>query len=139
MCSGYWPWGVPVSRRSPRKALQGLVDCLHGVHVEPLRLARRDDVGAEHEVPTIGLGNDHPLRARQAESLARVEEPFDLFGDGADRLDMPDLVDSPRHGQILAQRDVREGAQQATHLGTGRRVAIDAPVALLERNGGREG
>jgi hypothetical protein len=139
VCSGYCPWGVPVSRRSPREELQGLMDRRHGVHVEPLFLTRRDDVEAEHEVPAIGLGNDHPLRARQAERLTCVEEPFDLFGDGADGLDMPDLVDGPRHGQILAQRDVREGAQQATHLGAGRGVAIDAPVALLERNGGREG
>jgi len=46
---------------------------------------------------------------------------------------------APRHSQALAQRDVREGAQQATHLGAGRGVAIDAPIALLERHGGREG
>ena len=67
------------------------------------------------------------MRARQAEILARVEEPFDLFGDRANGLDMADLIDGPCHGQILAQRDVREGAQQATHLGAGRGVPIDAP------------
>ena len=54
------------------------MDRLHGVHVKPLFLTRRDDVGAEHEVPAIGLGNDHPLCARQAEILARVKEPFDF-------------------------------------------------------------
>ena len=63
--------GVPVSRRSPREELQGLMDRFHGVHVEPLFLTRRDDVGTEHEVPAIGLGNDHPLCTRQAEILAR--------------------------------------------------------------------
>ena len=72
------------------------MDRLHGVHVKPLFLTRRDDVGAEHEVPAIGLGNDHPLCARQAEILARVKEPFDFFGDRADGLDMPDLVNGLR-------------------------------------------
>lgn len=80
-----------MSRRSPREEIQGLMDRLHSVHVEPLFRTRRDDIGAEHEVPAIGLGNDHPLRARQAERLTCVAEPFDLFGDGTDGLDMPDL------------------------------------------------
>jgi hypothetical protein len=90
--------GVHVSRRSPSEDLKGLMDRLHGVYGEPLLLSCLDDVGAEHEVSTIGLGNDHPLRARQAKILARVEEPFDLFGDRSNWLDMPDLVDGPRHG-----------------------------------------
>ena len=65
--------------------------------------------GRSMRSPRLAWGIITPCVPVRPRILARVEEPFDLFGDRSNWLDMSDLVDGSRHGQLLAQRDVRKG------------------------------
>jgi hypothetical protein len=83
---------VADSGRDAHQDLDSLIDGLDGVDVEPSALGRLDHIVAQHEMPTVGVRNEHALAAGEALRLAQFEEPLDLLVDAADRLHDSTLV-----------------------------------------------
>src|SRR5208283_5438549 len=87
----------------------------------------------EHEISHVLFGNHNSLAARKSLILTDVEEPFDLVVYPAYRLDFPFLADRSGHGNPLIYRDAGYGAQKNVEFSARGTVAVDHPVALLER------
>ena len=103
----YWLILVPLSDLPPRKKSQRLIHFFDRKDLKAAFTTRAHHVFPQHEIPRIGSWNDHALRAGKAEVSARVEESLDLFGHRTNRLDVSQLVDGSRHGQILPKCSVR--------------------------------
>ncbi len=71
--------------------------------------------------------------------FAVAVKPFDLLIDAADCLDVSELVDRTGHGDVLSQRNAREGGEQTVELRPRRTVSLDASVGLFEGNTGGDG
>src|SRR5208337_4098101 len=87
----------------------------------------------EHEISHVLFGNHDSLAARKSLILTDVEEPLDLVVYPAYRLDFPFLADRPGYSDPLIYRDAGYGAQKNVEFSAGGTVAVDHPVALLER------
>src|SRR5271167_3270212 len=86
----------------------------------------------------MARGDDHALPPRKAGNAARVEKPFNLLVDAADRLDPAELVDRAGDREGLADRCRGERRQQGEKFGGGGAVAIDPAIGLLEDKAGVE-
>ena len=124
------------ARRNARQQGNALVDRFHRVNGECAVPARLHDVLAQHQVFHVRLGNDDPLFAGQTAHDASVEKAFDFFVHAADRLNLSELVDRPRHRQRLLNRQAGQRGKHGVQFGGGSGIAVDLAVRLLEHQGG---
>ncbi len=108
------------------------VDRPDRIDVELPGLDRVDDVGPEHQVLDVLVGDDDALGPGQALGLADLEESLDLLVDSADGLDLAFLIERAGDGDVLAEGQAREAREDGVDLGRGGAVAVDAAVGLLE-------
>src|SRR5690606_40393429 len=79
-------------------------------HSVPTRRSS-DLLVVEHQVPRVGLRDDHALRAVESAIAADLEEALDLLVDPADRLHVAELVHGTGHGERLAQGQDRKSTR----------------------------
>ncbi len=84
---------VPSARVDTCHEFQNVVERPRERDVEPTSSDGLNHVGPQHQVGKVALGNDDSLSPRQPARRAGVEEPLDLGGCVADRLDVELLVD----------------------------------------------
>ena len=80
----------------------------------------------------VARRDQYALPPGKARDAARVEEPFDLLVDAADRLDAAVLIDRAGHRERLIDRRLGERRQEGEKLGRRGAVAFHRAVRLLE-------
>ena len=75
------------------------------------------NVFPQHQRADIGSRNNNALVPGQAAMFAHVKETFDFFIGAADRLNLAKLVNRTGYGNILLNRNIGNGRQQAVIFG----------------------
>ena len=90
-----------MSRKACARRGRPLLHPRCGPDLEGTGRDRVNDFGAEREVQLIRGRDNDALVAGEAQLLADVEEAFDLLSHAPHGLNVAELVDAARHGDVL--------------------------------------
>ena len=108
---------VRLARRHAGQNFNAVVNRIDRPDMELSFLNGLQNVFPQHQRADIGSRNNNALVPSQAAMFAHVKETFDFFIGAADRLNLAKLVNRTGYGNILLNRNIGNGRQQAVIFG----------------------